>query len=180
MSFESFPQIPRLYKPMVVTEKIDGTNAQIKIEGRSLTAGSRNRALVTMASTRDGAVECWHGSDNYGFGRWCVENYEELLALGDGTHYGEWWGRGIQRGYGLDHKRFSLFAVHRWNEESPPPSCCHVVPVLGEVGDFPAVDRLVHQLMRTGSVAAPGFYQPEGAVVYHTAAGQLFKIPVDK
>ncbi len=32
------------------------------------------------------------------------------------TYFGEWWGSGVQRGYGLQKgdKRFSLFNVSRW------------------------------------------------------------------
>lgn len=39
--------------------------------------------------------------DNYGFAKWANENKEELLKLGIGQHFGEWWGSGIQRGYNL-------------------------------------------------------------------------------
>ncbi len=49
--------------------------------------------------------------DNHGFARWVEGNKQELLKLGAGRHFGEWWGSGIQRGYGLQkgEKRFSLF-----------------------------------------------------------------------
>jgi hypothetical protein len=68
--------------------------------------------------------------DNFGFAAWVEANRDELLTLGPGRHFGEWWGSGIQRGYGLPkgEKRFSLFNVSRWGESRP--ACCHVVPVL--------------------------------------------------
>ena len=89
--FEAFTKIPRLYRDVVVTEKIDGTNAQIYItsDGRVL-AGSRNRWL-TIAD------------DNYGFARWVQAHEEELrVGLGIGRHFGEWWGSGIVNWYGCD------------------------------------------------------------------------------
>jgi hypothetical protein len=91
---------------MIVTEKLDGTNAQVHItdDGR-IFAGSRNRWITPDA-------------DNFGFARWVAEHEEELRALGPGSHYGEWWGSGIQRRYGLDEKRFSLFNVGRWTRAS--------------------------------------------------------------
>jgi hypothetical protein len=103
--FESFPKIGRLSRNCTITEKIDGTNAQIYIgeDGEFLT-GSRNR-WVTPGK-----------QDNYGFSRWAHEHKDELMTLGPGRHFGEWWGLGIQRGYGLQEKRFSLFATHRWRD----------------------------------------------------------------
>ena len=117
--FVPFNKIYRLNREVIVTEKLDGTNASICVgEDGSIRAGSRTRWI----STED---------DNHGFARWVSEHVEELQRLGPGTHYGEWWGRGIQRGYGLDHKRFSLFNVSRWSDEAVRPTCCSVVPVLG-------------------------------------------------
>ncbi len=117
--FRPFQKIYRFWEqPIVVTEKIDGTNAQITIteDGEFLT-GSRNR-LITPED------------DNFGFSRWAWDNKEELMKLGPGTHYGEWWGKGIQHGYGLSHKVFSLFNTHRWSDDTLRPACCDVVPVV--------------------------------------------------
>ena len=115
MEFIKFPKLPRLSRDMVITEKIDGTNAQICISdsGLELKAGSCNRWVIP-------------GDDNAGFAKWCEENRTELLRLGHGRHFGEWWGQGIQRKYGLSEKRFSLFNVSRWADDRP--KCCHVVP----------------------------------------------------
>ena len=38
---------------------------------------------------------------------------------------------------------------------------------------------ILGELVRSGSHAAPGFMNPEGIVVYHTAAGQVFKMTVE-
>jgi len=55
--FEAFPKIARLNRNCVITEKIDGTNAQIHItdEGEVL-VGSRNRYLTGTGK-----------DDNFGF-----------------------------------------------------------------------------------------------------------------
>lgn len=168
--FEEFPKIPRLKRGCTVSEKIDGTNAQIHItdEGEVL-AGSRSRYITPE-------------QDNYGFARWVKANEEELRKLGPGRHFGEWWGSGVQRGYGLKNgdKRFSMFNVGRWKDE-PLPSCVGLVPVLYE-GPFSSdvIDRILDELRVGGSKAAPGFMNPEGIIVYHAAARSLFKVTLEK
>src|SRR5688572_6068262 len=123
VEFKDFGKIARLRKVHVrVTEKIDGTNAQIYVPddpAAPVLAGSRNR-WVTVES------------DNFGFARFVAEHAEAFRRLGPGRHFGEWYGAGIQRGYGLDHKRFALFNVGRFKNGLPEglPSCVHLVPVL--------------------------------------------------
>src|SRR5262249_46341728 len=106
----------------------------------------------------------------------------ELTQLGPGLHYGEWWGKGINRGYGAPDKYFSLFNTARWSDIWTRPGCCDVVPVLGE-GDGEQLNELVRDalliLMAHGSYAYPGFKNPEGVVVFHTASNSLFKVPFD-
>ncbi len=164
--FKGFPSIPRLKRKCVITEKIDGTNGIIHVSDDGLvTAGSRNRWITP-------------DHDNYGFAQWVMDNTEDLKKLGPGYHYGEWWGSGVQRRYGLTEKRYSLFNTSRWGgSESGKPDCCHVVPVL-YAGDFTPsiVDETMYQLLGTGSRAAPGFKDPEGVVVYLPAANSLFKV----
>ena len=160
--FEPFPKMARLARQIVVTEKLDGTNAQVFVsDDGAVHAASRTR-WITPAD------------DNYGFARWVADNEAALRDLGPGRHFGEWWGAGIQRRYGLDEKRFSLFNVARWGDARP--SCCHVVPVL-YTGSFEtsAVEVCLDLLRSHGSVAAPGFMNPEGVIVFHTAANIGFK-----
>jgi hypothetical protein len=38
------------------------------------------------------------------------------------------------------------------------------------------IDEALQNLRRCGSVAAPGFMDPEGIVIYHTAANFCFKV----
>lgn len=190
MEFEKFPKIARLFRDCTITEKIDGTNAQLLIEDvpaagyvpfpgvyadngfdpsgesiRLMKAGSRNRWL-----SRE--------SDNFGFCKWAFDNGERLMMLGPGRHFGEWWGAGIQRRYGLSEKRFSLFDVGRWEGQIPEPltGLVHVVPVVYQ-GPFSTevVDWSKGVLKERGSFAAPGFMNPEGVVVWHAAARVLFK-----
>ena len=168
MEFEPFQKIARLSRNCAITEKIDGTNACIAIteDGEFLT-GSRTR-WITPAD------------DNFGFSKWAHDHKDELMNLGPGKHFGEWWGAGIQRRYGQTEKRFSLFNVSRWSETAPP-ACCSVVPVL-YTGIFTstAADEALELLRTKGSVAAPGFMQPEGIIIYQTAARMYFKKTLDK
>jgi hypothetical protein len=162
--FTPFPKIPRFAREVIVTEKIDGTNAQVFIDDYgTVLAGSRNRWLAP-------------GADNFGFAAWVEANKQELLKLGPGQHFGEWWGAGIQRRYGLAEKRFSLFNVDRWGEAVARPAVCGLVPLLwrGNFEEMPLAE-ILNKLRTEGSVAAPGFMQPEGVVLYHTAGGYLFK-----
>ena len=201
MDFKEFPKMPRLSREIIVTEKIDGTNAQVAVveldgysapgavwagDGLAIYAGSRTRWITPEA-------------DNFGFAAWVRDNAEELATLGPGTHFGEWWGAGIQRGYGLTEKRFSLFNVRRWalhgaapktyptadprvtRTQDVLPPCCGLVPVLYQGPfDTAAVDRCIESLRLTGSVAAPGYLLPEGVVIYHVAANVMFKKTVEK
>jgi RNA ligase len=191
MTYPKFPSIPRFNKPVIVTEKIDGTNGQVRIwhgdedipddapahqvgELYYIAPGSRNRWLTPE-------------QDNFGFAAWVYSNAQALVdTLGDGQHFGEWWGPGIQRGYGLAERRFSLFNTSRWHNEDGMLTECvpglDVVPVLGKYdGQWvsSAVEMSMHELETKGSVASPGFMRPEGVVVYHTAANQPFKVTFD-
>jgi len=185
--FESFSKIARLSRQCIITEKIDGTNAQVFIgDDGSIRAGSRNRWITTS-------------DDNYGFARWVELHADELKQLGPGRHFGEWWGAGIQRRYGMEEgeKFFSLFDILRWKPKPLDgsgnawgragdrkgnflPECCQVVPEL-YFGPFTTDGILgaLSDLRCNGSVAAPGFMQPEGIVIYHCAARMLFKKTLD-
>lgn len=166
--FKPFPKIPRLSRECIITEKIDGTNASILItENGDFYTGSRKRWITP-------------DDDNYGFSRWAHEHKDELMELGPGHHFGEWWGQGIQRKYDLDEKRFSLFNTNRWTDETLPV-CCHVVPVLfsGIFSDELVWDAL-SLLSEFGSSAAPGFMNPEGVIVFHVASQHLFKKTLEK
>jgi hypothetical protein len=204
--FREFPKMARLSREMILTEKLDGTNASIivvpvedyanysesqrehmiaRVGNLFLFAGSRTR-IITPAD------------DNYGFAGWVERNSQELAKLGPGRHFGEWWGNGIQRKYGMKEKCFSLFNTSRWAEQSAElrtfptsdprkvntqeyaPTCCRVVPELYRGPfDTQVIDFVLGALQNSGSVASPGFPSPEGIVVYHSAGSVGFKKTLD-
>lgn len=165
VEFKEFPKIFRYSRDVVVTEKLDGTNAAVIIEGGNLVGTQSRSRLLTPQD------------DNYGFSAWAYTHGPKLSAhLGDGIHYGEWWGSGIQRGYGLKRKMFSLFNVSRWagiNDQDIGLSC---VPELwrGDMGNMDVM-RIMNDLGISGSKAAPGFMGPEGIVIFHTQGNFLLK-----
>jgi len=184
VEFVEFQKIARYSREVIVTEKIDGTNACVFIgeDGEFLT-GSRTRWIAPEA-------------DNHGFGKWANEHKAELLTLGPGRHFGEWWGSGIQRGYGLPkgEKRFSLFNVIRWclAGETPQriptgdtrivktqdvlPPCVGLAPILWR-GLFDRLDvaGIMANLLKTGSIAVRGYNDPEGIAIYHVGGSVGFK-----
>ena len=180
MEFQEFKKIPRLLREIVVTEKIDGSNGVIYIgEDGEFLVGSRTRWITPE-------------NDNMGFAKWAYEHKEDLLQLGKGFNYGEWWGNGIQRGYGLPkgEKRFSLFNTGRWIKDKNIilkekqlycPDCCYVVPILYEgIFNGLSIDDTLDKLIVHGSDAVPGFMKPEGIVIYHKAGNLYFKKTIEK
>ena len=173
MEFEPFQKIARLSRECTITEKIDGTNGCIFIgDDGTFKVGSRTRWLDATTG------------DNHGFMLWALQNKDDLMKLGPGRHFGEWWGSGIQRGYGLQkgEKRFSLFNTYKWSDAlGARPACCHVVPVLfNGLFSSGAVQDAMDELVRHGSKASPGFQDPEGVIVYHHAANFYFKKTLSK
>lgn len=169
--FVAWPKTSRLFRDITITEKIDGTNGAIVIsEDGSVLAQSRSRLLTDDLP------------DNAGFRAWVYDNAEGLVqTLGPGRHFGEWWGKSIQRGYGLDHKRFSLFNTAKWGEAdlSLVPNLT-VVPVLAQYTmDTGFIKAMLHLLQQEGSVAAPGYDKPEGVCVYHHASNEVFKVLIE-
>lgn len=167
--FIGFPKMGRLSREVILTEKLDGTNSSIRItdEGEFL-VGSRTKFITPGKAT-----------DNHGFAAWAYANKEDLMTLGPGLHFGEWWGKGIQRGYGMAEKVFSLFNTYRWDPEygtEKKPECCRVVPTLWRgIFDTAQIQGILTLLAANGSSAAPGFTNPEGIIIWHTAANIGFK-----
>ena len=217
--YPAFKSIPRLHREVTITEKLDGTNGLIAIDehsfGESAVLEDLGSVAVVLGSevgedglplwetwVRSGSRNRWitPDADNHGFAKWVYENRASLVAdLGCGMHYGEWWGSGIQRGYGLTkgEKRFSLFNVARWTEEVPAErfsvptvkALTFTTPGLGVVpvmkwkspGDqiTDSVSACLGALRLNGSLAAPGFSNPEGIVLYHHAANTMFKVTLE-
>lgn len=170
IEFRPWPKVPRLNRDIIVTEKIDGTNAAVGVtEDGEVYAQSRTRLITPQA-------------DNFGFAAWVASKSAELAAaLGPGLHFGEWYGKGIQRGYGMTDRQFRLFNVERY--ESVPFGELG----LPEVGTVPrlytgpfsqqAIENCIAILREHGSNVGTG--QPEGIVVFHVAAGQMFKVTLE-
>jgi len=203
--FQEFPKMARLSREMIITEKIDGTNAQLliaelandAIPAHSLGVFAHDGKLHYMAA---GSRTRWitPQADNMGFAAWVVRNFEQLQTLGPGRHFGEWWGQGIQRKYGMEEKRWSLFNVGRWclhggtpqiiptadpriiKTQDLLPPCCHLVPLIYR-GDFDTrrAEFELQVLRDFGSLAAPGFMRPEGIIVFHVAGNVGFKKTLD-
>jgi len=183
--FVGFPKIARLHREVIVTEKLDGTNAQICIQTMEEADIQPFTDSFSLLLGPGEAYRIWTGSrkrwitpanDNHGFSKWVLEHLEEIVKLGPGRHFGEWWGHGINHGYGLKEKRFSLFNVSRWADDTVRPASCYVVPVIAR-GDFNdgTIGAAMEELRINGSRAAPGYMKPEGIVIFHTASNSLFK-----
>jgi hypothetical protein len=190
-----WPKIARLNRNIVITEKIDGTNAAIGIVKADDLTDSNNgclfvaddgQAYVIYAQSRKKLIT--PQDDNAGFAEWVYNNAFELTqVLGEGLHHGEWWGSGINRGYGLKNgeKRFSLFNTPRYgdplkfNLEPLREIGLDAVPVLYE-GLFSevAIKDALYKLQMEGSQASLGYPNPEGIIVYHIAAGVPFKVTI--
>ena len=183
--FKGFMKIGRLSREIIVSEKIDGTNGQIQIgEDGRMFIGSRSQWIAEIIGDQvNYTAHDLRGKpvDNHGFAGWCFSNRDELRKLGQGRHFGEWWGSGIQRGYNIGDKRLSLFNINKWSDDSVRPKCCHVVPQLW-TGDFdtPSIFAVMSALKEHGSRAAPGFMSQEGVVIFHAQAHILLKKTFEK
>ena len=215
MRFVEFKKIPRLSRDIIVTEKLDGSNGQICvfslesikkefavieqmyewIEQYCLYIHPENPhveesdKLYLFAASRNRWLTTGKQNDNHAFAYWAKEHGVELVMLGEGRHFGEWYGKGIQRGYGLEEKRWALFNVSKWqNKNLPlvdekqayPPSCCEVVPILYEgMFETEIIELILEGLKRSGSCASRGFMQPEGIIIYHKQGNVYFKKTIE-
>lgn len=192
LEFKSWEKIPRLRRDVTISEKIDGTNAAIVILPRAegdydaqLAAGELLEvgAYVVAAQSRKRLIQPGKGTDNYGFAQYVWENAEAFVTtLGQGYHYGEWYGQGIQRGYGLTEKRFALFNAPRW-EAGKDAGILDDIPGLGIVpvlfkGQYydGLIGDMASALKQYGSQAVPGYMNPEGLVMWHSQSRDLYKI----
>lgn len=206
--FQAWPKIARLNRMITISEKLDGTNAAVVIVPLADLDWAYDSSL-------DGTVNDFHltepdlftqvgdfgvfaqsrsrliapDNDNYGFAKWVLKNADALVAtLGEGTHFGEWWGSGIQRKYGLtgDDKRFSLFNTKRWSTEAGLDAlegsgirALNVVPTLYEgLYSQGNINTSIDALRRHGSFAAD-FPRAEGIVIFHHASRDMFKVTLE-
>lgn len=94
-----------------------------------------------------------------------------VRTLGEGHHFGEWYGQKIARNYGLKGRRFALFNVNRYAHVNDPTGelipGLETVPVL-YTGPFNtrSVEYIYDDLMSAGFQAVPGFMNPEARRVW--------------
>lgn len=171
-TFIPYPKIYRLNREIIVSEKIDGTNAAIRFD--------EDGTIITQSRSRIITPE----DDNFAFARWAYGNAQPLFELlGPGVHFGEWWGQGIQRNYDMKTKVFSLFNVDRWlgTDMKIGDAILSAVPVLYRgLFDQKAINDKVEILRMNGSVAAPGFMKPEGVVIWHVQGRFGLKVTLEK
>ena len=168
--FKAWPKTPRFNTFNIqVTEKIDGTNACI-YNGPNGEFHCQSRSKIITPEKNN---------DNYGFAAWAYERKEELQKLGHGYHYGEWYGQGIQRGYGLTEKRFALFNTFR-PQETLPEGVTQVPILYNGLFDMDKLHGLEHMLKQEGSRAVPGFMDVEGFVIYFYTAKERVKWIINK
>lgn len=204
LEFTEWPKTYRVNRDVVVTEKIDGTNAAVRVTlaaglgiPGNLRDGDRYEQHVVV--DLDGVIYLVGAQsrkkiitpekDNFGFAGFVFSNARNfVLALGEGVHFGEWYGTGIQRGYGLSEKRFMLFNTTRWGSPETRVYLGAVFEGRVEVatvlyqGPFNTdhINTIVDALREQGSAHVPEFPSAEGVVVYHTQANWNLKVTTEK
>jgi len=157
VEFKGFPKISRENPFRVtITEKLDGTNACVVVKDGEVIAVQSRKRFITPED------------DNYGFAGWVDRNKDDLKSLGDGYHYGEWAGLGIQKNpHNLTDKQFFLFNTFRWNSNNMnKPECCNVVPILFEgILQSSTIPDLLSKLENQAKEGE----SPEGVIVYYHA-----------
>lgn len=199
IEFQAWPKTPRLFRDIVITEKIDGSNSAIIIQ--EFGADDDENVLATVeyegvvyevaAQSRKKLIMPGKTTDNYGFAAFVQRNAEQLVKLlGPGRHFGEWWGEGIQGRYGdyiRGRRGFALFNTAKWKglyelltDESGREVLLEPVPILWE---GPFSEAIIHEvaknLLHFGSVAAPFAPNPEGLMIYHTQSRKAYKFTFD-
>jgi len=159
--FVEWPKIPRGQNETIsISEKIDGTNACIIVDKMEDTG----QLYISGVQSRKRLITPW--DDNFGFANWVDTNSVDLLQLGEGYHYGEWAGEGIQKNHhNVVGRKLFLFNTARWNPDNPNrPDCCDVVPLLYE-GPLhtDTIDLTMMSLERT---AHQNGWTPEGVIVW--------------
>jgi hypothetical protein len=199
IEFKAWPKTPRLFRDIVITEKIDGTNSAVIIQELDvddpgtyrLAAIERDGVLYEVAAqSRNRLITPGKATDNYGFAAFVQANAEALFdLLGPGHHFGEWSGEGIGKRYGdyVKGKRFfSLFNTHRYRDAFEEFThegrrvWIEPVPVLFD-GQFSesAIQEAASALLSDGSLHAPFAPNPEGIMIHHTQSKQVYKFTFD-
>jgi hypothetical protein len=207
--FRNYGKIPRWVNEHVwISEKIDGSNSCIVIEpltepeadalhndltGYVAMVEWADAAYAVRAQSRNKFITPGKGKDNFGFAAYVQEHAVAFVkVLGVGYHYGEWYGSGIQSGYGLANgeKRFALFPTSRHTQWSDDFDKYKTVPKLeiapelyeGPFGEGNCIEDCLNVLREHGSFAqsAYRFDRPEGVVVQFKLSGARYKAFVNE
>lgn len=195
IEFQSWPKTPRLFRDIVITEKVDGTNSAIIVKEYEHDDESGTIAQVNMggklysvgAQSRNRLIFPGKTTDNHGFARFVQENAEKLVELlGEGRHYGEWWGKGIQGRYSVNYKGFALFNtekhedLYEWFLDTSIGSVLvEAMPVLYK-GPYSEqkIREVLTELDANGSLVSLRD-KAEGIVVFHTQSRKAYKVTLD-
>lgn len=201
--FRNYGKIPRWGKELVwISEKIDGSNSCVVVEDYTGVADISDEERATIlgftvtdagvfgvrAQSRSRFILPGKGKDNFGFAAYTQDNAVALVkTLGVGYHYGEWYGSGIQSGYGLlnGERHFALFPTARhtmWSDDYEKYTAVpglEIAPELyeGPFGEGNCIEDCLNLLRENGSFAqsARGFARPEGVVVQFKLSGARYK-----
>lgn len=171
MEFQKFNSIENIRKfNVTITQKLHGTNASIFIFRNEVTGELDLR-------TGKRTSFCTPEIDNAGFANFVYSNKAEIIEkLGEGNHYGEWVGPGVNSSEGLTgEKRFVLFDVLKWQDKQLPHRV-DVIPLLysGRYSDEKLLE-IMEDLKVNGSKYVKGFMRPEGVVIHILGTNIRFK-----
>ena len=174
VEFKAWPKIARIATMWVtITEKIDGTNGCIIVQDGKVAGVQSRKRLIDREN------------DNMGFANWVYDNEEELAKLlGEGYHYGEWAGPGVQKNpHDLPDKMFFLFNVFRedypsWVTDLPisPVPTLYTGPYSKE-----SVETAMQSLLDKEdglSTVIGGSGSPEGIIIYFHNFKQHMKLTI--
>jgi len=167
MDYKPFSKIERFENVKIsISQKLHGSNASIYIY-----------------KTEDGTLDLKCGKrtdwitpeqDNFGFAKFVYDNKEAFLKLGEGYHFGEYCGPGINSGEGLKERTLVLFDYWRYQDIMLPPNTM-IVPVLYEgPNDGMKIVMIIKDLKENGSKLVKGFMNVEGVVI--SMGGHRYKI----
>jgi hypothetical protein len=188
VEFTEWAKTARFFRDMVVTEKIDGTNAAIRILPASAVSDDdpncifKNDEAALFAQSRTRLITPAPGKDNYDFAKYAAENAETLIRdLGFGIHFGEWWGKGIQREYGATERFFALFHSKRMGKDGyfETPNLMAVPMLARRTFSQDVIEECLRDLRENGSHVNRDFKTPEGIIIYHVPTKTITKVTLD-
>jgi len=147
---------------IIITEKMDGTNGCIIIKDGIIIGVQSRTKLLSI------------DDDNYGFFAWCAEHAAHIIdVLGDGRHYGEFCGPGINKNrHDLGQRAFFIFNTF-------------VYPTIPESAYIKKIDLIYTGKYSDLEIRKASFYInlrgmrfgycPEGFVVFYEAFGGYIK-----